>query len=165
MPSSTNPASTKDGLRSLQALAFFLALLSTAIALGGALAHLFELPNKISLPRERYFIVQGIYRGWAQLAYALVVEFVSILAVILLYRRRPRVFWFAVAALLCLVAAQLVFWTYTYPANAATDNWTVVAADWETLRRQWEYSHAVGAVLQLLAMSALIIAALRVRSN
>jgi hypothetical protein len=63
------------------------------------------------------------------------------------------------------VAAQLVFWTYTYPANAATDNWTVVAADWETLRRQWEYSHAVGAVLQLLAMSALIIAALRVRSN
>jgi hypothetical protein len=163
MPESVNPA--KDRRLGFQALAFFVALLSTAIALGGALAHLFELPNKIALPREQYFIVQGIYRGWAQLAYVLVIEFVSILAVILLYRRQSRVFWLAVAALLCLVAAQVVFWTYTFPANAATANWTVVAADWETLRLQWEYSHAVGAILQLLAMGALIIAALRVRSN
>src|SRR5829696_9713977 len=34
-------------------IAFFIALLSTGLALGGALAHLFELPNKIDLPRER----------------------------------------------------------------------------------------------------------------
>lgn len=45
-------------------IVFFVALLSTALALGGALAHLFELPTKMSLPREHYFIVQTIYRGW-----------------------------------------------------------------------------------------------------
>jgi hypothetical protein len=31
---------------------FFVAMLSSAMALGGALAHLFELPNKIGLPRD-----------------------------------------------------------------------------------------------------------------
>ena len=139
----------------------FIALLSTAIALGGALAHLFELPNKIGLPRGEYFVVQGIYRGWWQLAYVLVVELVSMLAVVILYRRQPRVFWFAMFAVACLVAAQAIFWTYTYPANAATENWTTVPPNWEALRRQWEYSHAVGAGLQLLAMSFLIIAALK----
>jgi hypothetical protein len=37
----------------------------TALALVPAGAHLFELPNKIGLSQDRYFIVQSIYRGWA----------------------------------------------------------------------------------------------------
>src|SRR5215203_1102198 len=62
-------------------IAFFIALLSTGLALGGALAHLFELPNKIDLPREEYFVVQKAYRGWWQLAYLLAFQLVSMLAV------------------------------------------------------------------------------------
>lgn len=139
---------------------FFVALLSTALALGGALAHLYELPNKIGLPQDRYFIVQDIYRGWWQLAYLLGIQFLSILAVIVLSRGQPRVFWAAIVALACLIAGQIVFWVYTYPANVATGNWTTQPDNWEALRRQWEYSHAVGAVFQFLVMSALIVAAL-----
>jgi hypothetical protein len=59
-----------------------------------------------------------------------------------------------------------VFWTYTYPANLATDNWTAIPTRWEDERARWEYSHAAGAAFQILAMSALIIAALaRARSK
>ena len=141
-------------------IAYFLALLSTAIALGGALAHLFALPNKIDLPREQYFVVQQIYQGWWQFAYVLDVQLLSIAAVIIMSRAEARVFWPAVIALACLVAAQVVFWTFTQPANAWTSNWTAQPENWEDLRRQWEYSHAAGAVFQLLAMSALVIAAL-----
>jgi multisubunit Na+/H+ antiporter MnhB subunit len=154
------PATNDGRLTVAQTLAFFLALLATAIALGGALAHLFELPNKIALPREEYFIVQNIYRGWWQLACVLAVELVAIIAVVIVYRRQPRVFWLAATALLCLLGAQAVFWIFTYPANAATDNWTVIPENWEGLRSQWEYSHAAGAGFQLLAMSALTLAAL-----
>ena len=64
--------------------AFFAALMSTAVALGAALAHLLALPNKIDLGRDAYFTVQGIYRGWDQFAYVLAIEFVSIIAVIIL---------------------------------------------------------------------------------
>jgi hypothetical protein len=39
-------------------IAFFVALFSTALALGAALAHALEFPNKIGLARESYFAVQ-----------------------------------------------------------------------------------------------------------
>jgi hypothetical protein len=141
-------------------IVFFVAMLATAVALGGALAHAFELPNKIDLPRDEYFIVQKAYRGWSQLAYVLLVELVSMIALAVLSRRAPFVLWFVVFAILCLLSAQAVFWIYTYPANVATDNWTVIPENWEMHRKQWEYSHALGAAFQLLAMSALIVAAL-----
>lgn len=144
-----------------QSIAFFVALMATALALGGALAHAFELPNKIGLSREHYFIVQRVYDGWNRLAYLLVVQFAAIGAVIWLYRSEPRVMWPVTVALACLVAAQAVFWIWTFPANQATQNWTTQPDDWATLRRQWEYSHLAGALFQLLAMGALIVAVLR----
>ena len=45
----------------------FLVIILCALAFVPAGAHLFELPNKIGLPQDQYFIVQSIYRGWAVL--------------------------------------------------------------------------------------------------
>lgn len=144
---------------------FFVALLSTALALGGAMAHALELPNKIDLSRDGYFIVQNIYRGWNQLAYLLAVEFIAMLAVAIMSRHNPYVLWPAIIAILCLLSAQVVFWLFTYPANVATDNWTTIPDNWQALRARWEYSHLAGAAFQVLAMSFLIVAALaRARS-
>jgi hypothetical protein len=141
-------------------IVFFIALLATALALGAALAHALELPNKISLPERQYFIVQQTYRGWNQLAYLLLIELISMLAVAALYRHEPRVLWPTLAAIVFLLCAQAAFWAFTYPANVATDNWTAIPAEWESLRTRWEYSHALGAAFQVLAMSALIVAVL-----
>jgi hypothetical protein len=141
-------------------IAFFIALLATALALGAALAHALELPNKINLPERQYFIVQQVYRGWNQLAYLLVIQLVAMLAIAGLSRHEPRVLWPTVIAIVCLLCAQAAFWAFTYPANVATDNWTAIPAEWESLRTRWEYSHAFGAAFQVLAMSALIVAVL-----
>ena len=56
------------------------ALFLTMLTAAPGLAHLFELPNKIGLPRDEYSVVQQAYRGWNQLAYILLVELVSIVA-------------------------------------------------------------------------------------
>lgn len=144
-------------------IAFFVTLLAIALALGGALAHAFELPNKMAMTGDDYFVVQQIYRGWNRLAYVLAVEFFGILAVIFLYRHDRNVLRPAIAGLICLVATQAVFWIWTFPANSATANWTALPADWELLRWQWEYSHLAGAVLQTFVMVFLIIAVLRRR--
>lgn len=56
----------------------------------------------------------------------------------------PRVLLPTLIALCCLVAAQAVFWIWTYPADQATGNWTVQPENWEILRRNWEYSHCRG---------------------
>jgi hypothetical protein len=138
----------------------FIALLATALALGGALAHAFEFPNKIGLTGEEYFVVQKVYRGWNQLAYVLLAQVIAMSAAAVMARHEPVVRGLAVLALLYLLGAQAVFWIYTYPANVETQNWTAMPGNWEGLRRQWEYSHLAGAAFQLLAMVCLIIAAL-----
>ena len=144
----------------MRRVALFFALMTTAVALGPALAHLLEMPNKLALPRNAYFVVQQIYAGWSLLGVVLLVQLVSIATVIASAGNDLRLRICAVVALLCLVGAQALFWTFTYPANAATANWTVQPDNWEVLRRHWEYSHAGGAVLQLVAMASLIVGAL-----
>lgn len=135
---------------------FFITILATAIALGGALAHLFEMPRKLMLSREDYFTVQQIYAGWDLFGLVLVIQFCTL--VLLAWRsfREYYVFRPVLAALLLMLASQVIFWLFTFPANAATQNWTQMPVNWEMLRRQWEYSHAMGAFCQLLGLSSLI---------
>ena len=40
----------------MRRVALFFALMTTAVALGPALAHLLEMPNKLALPRNAYFV-------------------------------------------------------------------------------------------------------------
>jgi len=138
----------------------FISLLLVAVMVGAGLAHLLALPNKIHLGREDYLTVQQIYRGWALLGIADIGALIFTLVLAVMSRRRPRDFVLAVLAFLCVAASLVVFFLFTYPANQQTDNWTVLPAHWEALRRQWEYSHAVGAGLYLVALIALILSLL-----
>ncbi|MFA7096633.1 MAG: DUF1772 domain-containing protein [Gammaproteobacteria bacterium] len=138
----------------------FLALLFTALTLAPALAHLLELPNKIGLSRDAYLTVQQVYRGWALLGIVVAGALLSTLTLAVMVHRRPKPFVLTLIAFLCLVGTHVVFWTFTFPANQATENWTMLPANWQQLRAQWEYSHAAGAVLNLIALGALILSVL-----
>ena len=39
-------------------------------------------------------------------------------------------------------------------------NWTLIPENWAVLKMQWEYSHAASAVLNLIALAAVIVSAL-----
>jgi hypothetical protein len=135
----------------------FLSLLFVALALAPSMAHLLELPHKIGLPAEDYLTVQQLYAGWALLGIVVVGALLSTLALLLVERMNAERVAPTLFALLCIIGTQIVFWMYTYPVNEQTQNWTVLPDNWEALRAQWEYSHAVGAVLNLLALVALLI--------
>ncbi len=138
----------------------FAAVLLTAVTMAAGFAHLLELPNKISLGRDEYLIVQQIYRGWALLGIAVVGALVTTTIVAVLLRGHGAEFYLTVIAAACIALGLAVFFSFTYPANQATRNWTMLPADWESLRRRWEYSHAVGAALSFLALSALTLSLL-----
>ncbi|MGZ3341547.1 MAG: DUF1772 domain-containing protein [Reyranella sp.] len=140
-------------------IVFFIALLASAAMLGPALAHAFELPAIMKLPRDEYFIVQQVYRGWSNFSLLLVVvQLISLVTTAYLERRERRVLLPTVLAILFVLGAQVLFWAYSHPANVATANWTMPTDDWVGLRRVWEYSSVARAGLQALAMTALIIA-------
>jgi hypothetical protein len=138
----------------------FLALVLTALALVPGGAHLFALANKIALAQDQYFIVQGIYRGWALLGIVLIGAIAVDLLLALLLHGRGRPFAFALAGALALATTLVIFFAWTWPANQATANWTAVPADWPALRRQWEYSHAVNALVTLAAFCAIALSVL-----
>jgi hypothetical protein len=138
----------------------FFSVLSTALALCASMAHLLELPNKMKLSKEHYAIVQQIYKGWSLLGIVVIVAIVSTIAVSIMINHQRKVFSLTLTALLCLVATQIIFWIFTFPVNQQTNNWTILPGHWVDLRRQWEYSHAASAVLDLIALSALILSLL-----
>ena len=130
----------------------FLAVILTALALLPGGAHVMALSAKIAMPEEPYFVVQQIYRGWAWAgAVIFLAIFANILAALLTRTNRRKWPLFAAAGLL-IAATLAVFFTWTYPANQATGNWTSVPENWEQLRTEWEYSHAVNAAISFLAL-------------
>ena len=136
---------------------WFTSIVLTALSLGGGLAHLFAMPNKLRLTRDAYFVAQQVYRGWSWLGVLIGGAILSTLLLAIVEWRRAQTSLGAVAALACLIASQLVFWTFTFPANRATNNWTVIPANWNQLRLRWEFSHALGAFLTLAALVVLVL--------
>jgi hypothetical protein len=104
--------------------------------------------------------VQQIYRGWALLGVVVIGALVSTLAYAVVVRAQRKPLALAVIALFCLAGTQALFWTFTFPANQLTENWTALPDNWALLRSQWEYSHAASALLNLAALIALILSVL-----
>lgn len=134
-----------------------IAVLFVAVAMSAGWAHLLALPNKMGLSAEEYLTVQQIYRGWAFLGIAVVGALLSTAVLTVLQRGEGARFYFALGATSFVALSLIVFFWFTFPANQATQNWTVLPEGWETLRRQWEYSHAVGAFLYFFALALLVL--------
>jgi hypothetical protein len=138
-------------------LVWVLSLLLAALAMVPAAAHLLELPNKIRLTGKEYLTVQRLYRGWALAGIVVAAALLSTLVLLFMVRDWPTAFALAWVAFLCIAGTQVVFWTFTYPVNRMTANWTFLPGDWSELRKRWEYSHAASVVLNLVALVALIV--------
>jgi hypothetical protein len=134
----------------------FVCFLLVGVALGAGLAHLFALPNKIGLPGDAYLTVQQIYSGWVLLDLVAVGALAALGVLTAMLRRRPRTFPLTLAAFLSMAGAQGLFWALAFPVDQATAGWTTLPADWAILRDQWEYAHAAGAGLELVAFAALV---------
>ncbi|MBP2294445.1 anthrone oxygenase family protein [Azospirillum rugosum] len=133
-----------------------------AIILVPSGAHLFELPAKIGMEREPYFVVQGVYAGWALFGVPIIVAVFANGALAVLERRRDRAAarWAGVAALLVLLSL-VVFFAWIFPANQETANWTRQPENWEALRRRWEWAHAANALIVFGAFLATCMAVVR----
>jgi hypothetical protein len=139
----------------------FLAIVLTGMALVAPAAHAYELLNKIGLTQEQYFIVQRIYDGWWMAGCLLPAAIAANLALAFAARYDRTTVRLALVAAGLVALNLVIFFIWTQPANAATANWTVQSENWEALRRQWEYSHAVNAAVIFAAFCASTCAALR----
>lgn len=138
----------------------FLAVVIMGVSLIPGGAHLFALPNKIGMSQADYFTAQQIYAGWQLVGMSWIASLIVNLALAVHLRRQGIAFVFALTALLSVVIAFVIFFTWTFPANQATQSWTVAPDNWEALRLQWEYSHAANAIVIFVGFCSATLAAL-----
>jgi hypothetical protein len=136
-------------------------IMLTALSMGAALAHLLELPAKLAYEGGLWLtLLQTLYPP-AFGTFGAAVEtgaVVSSLALVVAVRHRRPAFGWTVLGALCIVAAHAVFWVWVAPVNDAMGRMTAetLPPDWMVLRAQWEYAHAIRAVLQMLALGLLV---------
>ncbi len=143
----------------------FITILFVVIALSALMAHLLELPNKMNLSKDNYQTVQQIYRGWSWLG---IFELGAILLTIIwviIERGNKKIFPLLLTALFFFIVSIVTFFIFTFPTNIATENWTQLPLEWQVLRKNWEYSHASRAILNLIGFSLLIVALLKERNG
>ena len=130
----------------------FLAVILTALALVPVGAHLMSLDAKMAMPKEPYFVAQQAYNGWSWAGVVLFAAvFMNFTSAFVTRSCLGRSRLFSAAGLL-MASTLAVFFTWTFPANEATGNWTSAPENWRHLRIQWEYSHAVNAALTFAAL-------------
>ena len=138
----------------------FFSLFFVGLTLGPGLAHVLQMPHKMGLSGEDYLRVQQLYAGWAWLGLVVMGALISTFLLTVLVRARLRQFALACIALGSVFVTQVIFWTFTFPVNQQTHNWTMLPVNWMTLRERWEYSHATAAIFDLIAFIAVVLAVL-----
>jgi hypothetical protein len=151
-----------------------------------AIAHALELPGKMRLDRDSYFVVQRIY--YPGFTVAGIAEIVAIVATVVLLLVAPTGMpaWTVLAALVGLLAMHALYWVLIHPVNRHWMEGEMLAKaggaffaadplgmhtgargrtragepDWRALRNRWEYAHVARAALSMLSLLALV-AALR----
>jgi len=139
-------------------------VLLVAMLSGLALAHVLELPAKMQYDATLNITLQkSLYAQWGPPRFGGVLEPSAIAASGLLaffLRKSKRALWLSSGALLALVLAfPVVFFWLVAPANAGFLAATLptIPPDWTDLRANWETGHAIRFVLQLAALSLLVL--------
>ena len=83
-------------------------------------------------------------------------------ALALLVRKRGATFAWTLGGPVCLATAFASWLIFVAPANAEFVQWltTPIPADWTYWRKQWEYAHAMNALIKIIGLSLLVISVL-----
>jgi Na+/melibiose symporter-like transporter len=141
----------------------FLTIILVSLSMAMAFCHLLQLPPRMSYDGAQWVTTQSLYQLFGTVG-ALIEAGALLLATVLLlavWRRRPAFQW-TLFGTVCLLVAHGAWWMFIAPVNAEIAMWTpdTIPADWMWRRSQWEYTHAVRAILEILGLSALLLSVL-----
>jgi hypothetical protein len=143
----------------------FSSIMSTAMAMTAAVAHLMELPAKMRYEPSLYVrLHRTLYPNFGKAAgpaEALAVAAASALA--WSTWQRDGSFRLTATAAGCLTAAHVIFWSVVQPVNVEMMRWRLdaIPPDWTHWRDRWELGHAVRAGLVTAALGALTLSILQ----
>jgi hypothetical protein len=140
-------------------------ILLVALLTGLTFANVLELPARMSYDATLYMSVQRTLSApWGLPNIGSLLEPVAVIAAVVLcaaVRRRKRAFWLSLWASIALLAAfPFVYFILVEPVNEVMRATTAIPANWTELRIRWEMGNAVRCLLQLIALSLLLLSVL-----
>jgi Domain of unknown function (DUF1772) len=144
----------------------FITLMLAAFSLSLSMTHLLELPQRMQFDRQLWVsvtVVENVYKLFGTVG--AVFEITAILTAIVLafiVRDRGLTFYWTLGGAILLVLAFISWIVFIAPMNAEFAKWLTspIPTDWMRYRDQWEYSHAVNAVIKIIALGLLAISVL-----
>lgn len=144
----------------------FITIMLTSLSLSLSMAHLLELPQRMKFSQQLWVAVtvfENVYRLFGSVG--AVFEIGAILAAIVLaflVHKRRSVFYWTLAGAVLLVLAFVSWILFVAPMNAEFARWLTnpVPADWTRYRNQWEYAHAINAIIKIFGLSLLVLSVL-----
>jgi hypothetical protein len=144
----------------------FITLMLAAFSLSLSMTHLLELPQRMQFDRQLWVsvtVVENVYKLFGTVG--AVFEITAILTAIVLaflVRDRGLTFYWTLDGAILLVLAFISWIVFIAPMNAEFAKWLTspIPTDWMRYRDQWEYSHAVNAVIKIIALGLLAISVL-----
>jgi hypothetical protein len=144
----------------------FITIMLTSLSLSPSMAHLLELPRRMKFDQQLWVkvtVFENVYRLFGSVG--AVFEIGAILATVVLtflVRKHYSVFYWTLGGVILLVLSFVSWILFVAPMNAEFAQWLTnpVPADWTRYRDQWEYAHAINAVIKLLGLSLLVLSAL-----
>jgi uncharacterized membrane protein len=130
------------------------------------MAHLFELPQRMQFDQQLWVkvtVFANVYRLFGSVG--ALFEVGAILSAILLaflVRRRGASFYWTLGGTVLLVLALVSWIVFVAPMNAEFAKWLTnpVPQNWTRYRNQWEYAHAINAVIKIIGFSLLLLSVL-----
>ena len=125
------------------------------------LAHILELPNKLTLESSLWLAVQQhLYRGWGPFlgGPAEIGALITTVALLVIRRERPQTRLLTFMAAAAYTAMLITFFVFNEPVNKAITNWTpaTLPSNWTDYRLRWEAGHAIAALFSVAALAALV---------
>ena len=153
----TPEAHSMKNLRPLR----FSSILSTAVTMSAAFAHLMEMPAKMRYEPSLYVrLHRTLYPNFGRIAGIAEIVAVVTTGVLALWdgERGSKALPLTASAAGSLAAAHGAYWLWVQPANRTMASWPLEAIPplWYRWRDRWEYTHAARALLVTGALAALV---------
>jgi len=144
----------------------FITLMLASFSLSLSMAHLLELPQRMEFDQQlwvRVTVFENVYKLFGSVG--AVFEVTAILTPIVLaflVRKHGSTFYWTLGGAILLVLAFVSWIMFVLPMNAEFAQWGTnpVPADWTRYRDQWEYAHAVNALIKIVGLSLVVISVL-----
>jgi hypothetical protein len=144
----------------------FITIMLTSLSLSLSMTHLLELLPRMQFNQQlwvRVTVIENIYRLFGTVGAVFEVSSIlTALVLLFLVRKFGLTFYWTLGGTLLLILAFVSWIIFIAPINMEFAKWLTnpVPVDWMQYRNQWEYAHAVNALIKITGLSLLVISIL-----